>query len=136
MISGKSLPSTMPAGAGTPIGHHQRGLVKRHGVAVEIAQVFRCRFLGLDTASRVVVAAVNSAGEKGDAGAEMGDHEVKLREFVEHAGISEPGRRQDDIELKTENNRQPPLLHDLRPQRRGRVNEDRHAKLLGARIDR
>jgi hypothetical protein len=80
MISGSRC-RDHAAGAVKLIGHHQRRLIERYRIAVQIAQVFRCRFFGLDAAGRIVVAAVDAASQKRDAGAQMRDHEVKFGKF-------------------------------------------------------
>src|SRR5262249_61024899 len=93
-------------------------------------QVTGSRFFGFNSAKRIVVTPVDPAGKKRYAGTEMGNHKVKLGKPFEYSGIGEPCRRQHDIELKTQDDRNPPFLHHLGTHRSRGMNKDRHTDLL------
>src|SRR3989338_943944 len=82
-----------------------------------------------------MVAPVDSPGEERYAGSEASDNEVKLGKPFKNAGVGKPCRRKHDIEFKAKDDRNPPILHDLRANRGGRVNKYRHAQRLRPLID-
>src|SRR5262249_23067903 len=75
------------------VGELERRLVEADGIRVQIPQVFGGRFLGFNSAHGIVVTPVDPAGKKRYAGAEMGNHKVKLGKPFEYSGISKPCRR-------------------------------------------
>src|SRR5436309_8926908 len=66
----------------------------------------------------------------------MGDNEVEFWKPLKDSGVGESGRRKHDIEFEPKDNCEPPLLHDLRAQRGGRVDEYWDSQRLRSLIDR